>query len=61
MTQADSRVFSQSYGANCSSVDGQAAFRDEESDHRHIDYFQSLEKSTKMAYLINSLRTSKKN
>lgn len=30
--------------ANCSSVDGQAAFRDEESDHRHIEYFQSLEK-----------------
>lgn len=30
--------------ANCSSVDGQAAFRDEVSDHRHIEYFQSLEK-----------------
>lgn len=30
--------------ANCSSVDGQAAFRDEESDQRHIEYFQSLEK-----------------
>lgn len=30
--------------ANCSSVDGQAAFRDEESDPRHIEYFQSLEK-----------------
>ena len=30
--------------ANCSSVDGQAAFRNEESDHRHIEYFQSLEK-----------------
>lgn len=30
--------------ANCSSVDGQAAFRDEESDQRHIEYFQGLEK-----------------
>ena len=30
--------------ANCSSVDGQAAFRNEESDHRHIEYFQSMEK-----------------
>ena len=30
--------------ANCSSVDGQAAFRGEESDHRHIEYFQSMEK-----------------
>ena len=44
LTQADPRVFGQSYVANCSSVDGQAAFRNEESDHRHIDYFQSLEK-----------------
>ena len=44
MTQADLRVFGQSYVANCSSVDGQAAFRDEESDRRHIDFFQSLEK-----------------
>ena len=30
--------------ANCSSVDGQAAFRNEKSDHRHIEYFQSIEK-----------------
>jgi len=44
LTQADPRVFGQSYVANCSSVDGQAAFREGESDHRHIDYFQSLEK-----------------
>ncbi|KIW99637.1 uncharacterized protein Z518_11050 [Rhinocladiella mackenziei CBS 650.93] len=44
LTQADPRVFGQSYVANCSSVDGQAAFRDEESDQRHIEYFQSLEK-----------------
>lgn len=29
---------------NCSSVDGQAAFLDETTDHRHIDYFQGLEK-----------------
>ncbi|KAL2440885.1 hypothetical protein ABEF95_008226 [Exophiala dermatitidis] len=44
LTQADPRVFGQSYVANCSSVDGQAAFLGESSDHRHIDYFQSLEK-----------------
>jgi hypothetical protein len=44
LTQADPRVFGQSYVANCSSVDGQAAFRDEESDQRHIKYFQGLEK-----------------
>jgi hypothetical protein len=30
--------------ANCSSIDGQAAFRDEESDQRHIEYFQNFEK-----------------
>lgn len=36
-------MFGQSYVANCSSVDGQAAFQNEESDHRHIEYFQSLE------------------
>ncbi|KAK5312036.1 hypothetical protein LTR34_010907 [Exophiala xenobiotica] len=41
---ADQRVFGQSYVANRSSVDGQAAFRDEDSDHRHIEYFQSAEK-----------------
>ena len=30
--------------ANCSAVDGQAAFRGEESDHRHVEYFQGLER-----------------
>ncbi|KAN0066788.1 hypothetical protein V8E54_015077 [Elaphomyces granulatus] len=40
LTQADPRRSM----ANCSSVNGQAAFRDEESDHRHIRYFQSLER-----------------
>jgi hypothetical protein len=44
LTQADPRVFGQSYVANCSSVDGQAAFLGEALDHRHVDYFQSLEK-----------------
>jgi hypothetical protein len=29
--------------ANCSAVDGQSAFLGEPSDHRPIDYFQSLE------------------
>jgi hypothetical protein len=42
LTQADPRVFGQSYVANCSSVDGQAAFLREALDHRHVDYFQSL-------------------
>jgi hypothetical protein len=44
LTQADPRIFGQSYVANCSSVDGQAAFRDEDTDNRHIEYFQGLEK-----------------
>ena len=44
LLQSDPKIFGQSYVANCSSVDGQAAFRDEESDQRHIEYFQSLEK-----------------
>lgn len=44
ITQADLRVFGQSYLANCSSVDGQAAFLGELSDHRHIEYFQSIER-----------------
>lgn len=44
LTQADTRVFGQSYVANCSSVDGQGAFLGEPTDHRHVDYFQSLEK-----------------
>ena len=44
LTQADPRVFGQSYVANCSSVDGQAAYLGESTDHRHVDYFQSLEK-----------------
>jgi hypothetical protein len=30
--------------ANTSSVDGQAAFLGERTDHSHIDYFQGLEK-----------------
>jgi hypothetical protein len=44
LTQADPRVFGQSYVANCSSVNGQDAFLGESTDHRHIDYFQGLEK-----------------
>lgn len=44
LTQADPRVFGQSYVANCSSIDGQGAFLDESADHRHVEYFQSLEK-----------------
>ncbi|KAL8653930.1 MAG: hypothetical protein Q9210_001802 [Variospora velana] len=44
LTQADPRIFSQSYVANTSSVDGQGAFLGEQVDHRHIDYFQSLER-----------------
>ncbi|KAK5332098.1 hypothetical protein LTR93_001103 [Exophiala xenobiotica] len=44
LTQADLRVFGQSYPANCSSVDGQAAFLGEASDHSQIEYFQSADK-----------------
>ena len=44
LTQADPRIFGQSYVANMSSVDGQAAFLGERVDHSHIDYFQSLER-----------------
>lgn len=44
LLQNDTRVFSQSYVVNCSAVDGQAAFRGEESDHRHVEYFQGLER-----------------
>ena len=44
LTQADPRIFGQSYVANTSSVDGQAAFLGEQVNHSHIDYFQSLEK-----------------
>ena len=40
--QSDPRIFGQSYVANCSAVDGQAAFLDEEADHTVIDYFQGL-------------------
>ena len=44
LTQADPRIFGQSYVANTSSVDGQAVFLGEQVNHSHIDYFQSLEK-----------------
>jgi hypothetical protein len=44
LTQADPRVFGASYVANCSSVEGLAAFLGESTDHRHIDYFQGLER-----------------
>jgi hypothetical protein len=44
LTQQDTRVFGQSYVANTSSVAGLEAFLDEPTDHRHVEYFQSLEK-----------------
>ena len=44
LTQADSRVFGAAYVAQCSSVDGQAAFLVEDSDDRHMEYFQGLER-----------------
>lgn len=44
LTQADPRIFGQSYVANTSSVDGVGAFLGEPVDHSHIDYFQSLER-----------------
>ena len=43
LTQGDPQVFGQSYVANTSSVDGQAAFLGERANHDHIDYFQGLE------------------
>jgi len=42
--QGDPHVFGQSYVANTSSIDGQAAFLNEPGDHSHIEYFQGLEK-----------------
>lgn len=45
ITQADPRVFGSSYVANCSSVEGLAAFLGEETEHRHIEYFQGLERA----------------
>jgi hypothetical protein len=47
LTQGDPRVFGQSYVANTSSVDGQAAYLGEMADHSHIDYFQGLEQFRK--------------
>ena len=44
LTQADPYVFGQSYVANCSSVAGLETFRDKPTNHRHVEYFQSLEK-----------------
>jgi hypothetical protein len=41
--QSDPRIFGQSYVANTSSVDGQAAFLQETADHSVIEYFQGLE------------------
>lgn len=42
ITQSDPRIFGQSYVANCSSVDRQAAFLGETAEHDHIDFFQGL-------------------
>jgi hypothetical protein len=44
LNQANPRVFGQSYVANCSLVDSQAALRQEEGEQRHIVYSQSLER-----------------
>ena len=44
LTQADPRIFGQSYVANTSSADGMGAFLGEQVNHHHIDYFQSLER-----------------
>jgi hypothetical protein len=44
LTQADPRIFGAAYVAQCSSVNGQAAFLGEDSDDRHIEYFQGLER-----------------
>ena len=44
LTQADPRIFGAAYVAQCSSVDGQAAFLGEDSDDHHVEYFQGLER-----------------
>jgi len=44
LAQAELRIFDQSYVANFSLVNGQAAFLGENSDHHHIEYFQGLER-----------------
>jgi hypothetical protein len=44
LTQSDPRIFGASYTARCSAVEGLSAFLDEETDHRHIDFFQGLER-----------------
>lgn len=44
LTQSDIRVFGQSYVANCSSVDGNAAFLGRARDDTVTEYFQSLER-----------------
>ncbi|KAI9866782.1 MAG: hypothetical protein M1813_000724 [Trichoglossum hirsutum] len=44
ITQSDPHIPSQSYVANCSSVDGQAVFLGEAAQHDHIDYSQGLRK-----------------
>ena len=44
ITQTDTRVYSQSYVANTSSVDGRSAFLNEPAQHDHIDYFQPFAK-----------------
>ena len=42
ITQADPRVYGDSYVANTSSVDGKSAFLNEVAQHDHIDFFQSF-------------------
>jgi hypothetical protein len=44
LTQADPRIFGAAYVANCSSVSGIDSFLGEKRDHRHIEYFQGLER-----------------
>jgi Protein of unknown function (DUF3435) len=44
LIQSDPRIFGAKYVAQCSSVNGQDAFRGEKTDHRHIEYFQSVSK-----------------
>ena len=40
--QTDTRIFGQSYIANCSSIDGQGAFLDEPAETYHIEYLQGV-------------------
>ena len=58
LTQKDTRQYGRSYIANTSSACGRSGFLNEESQHDHIDYFQSLAK-VREAGLVTKLPMEK--